>query len=153
MSNAPKLYASKIQPVELGKGEYHIILRAKIAGLPVRCVLDTGASHSCLDINFVREQLPAVSTLPGNCLTAGIGGHDFEVNVADIPEFKIGRFRLPLYPNMALLDMAHINAAYVKLRKKPVQLILGNDFFVKYHAVIDYPRQCFSFYVSDRHDE
>ena len=46
--------------------------------------------------------------------------------------------RVGFYPNMALIDFTYINQAYHRLRKKPLQMILGNDFFVKNRAVINY---------------
>ena len=71
-------------------------------------------------------------------VNAGIGGSNFEVLVADLPDFKLGRFHKKLLENVAVIDFTHINTAYQTLKQKPVQMILGNDFCVNHLAVIDY---------------
>jgi len=132
------MYETKLEVVELESGDYHTLVKGRIGGQSVRIVLDTGASHTCVDMQFARELLPELQTQVHDGVTAGIGGDDFEVRVADIPDFKLGRFNLPLYDCVALLDFTYINTAYSKLGKKPIQMILGNDFFVQHKAVIDY---------------
>lgn len=133
-----KKYSVKLHVLQLEEGDYHTLISGSIAGHSARIVLDTGASHSCLDINFAKLILPELQTEEHEGVTAGIGGDDFDVLVADVPNLRIGRYRMPLFQNMALLDFSYINMAYVRLNKKPVQMILGNDFFVRNHAVINY---------------
>lgn len=133
-----KRHSVKLHVMQLEHGDYHTLVSGSIAGHPVRIVLDTGASHSCLDATFAKLILPELQTEEHEGVTAGIGGDDFDVRVADVPDFRIGRYRMKLFKNMALLDFSYINMAYVRLNKKPVQMILGNDFFVKNHAVINY---------------
>ena len=132
------MYKTKLNVVELESGDFHTLVRGSVAGQPVRIVLDTGASHSCLDAAFAQSLLPQMTTAPHDGVTAGIGGDDFTVRIADVPDFCLGRFHLPCYQNMALLDFTYINTAYRKLRRKPIQMILGNDFFVFHKAVINY---------------
>lgn len=132
------MYKTKIQIVELEKGDYHTLVKGRIAGHQVRIVLDTGASHTCVDMQFVSERFPELQTQVHDGVTAGIGGDDFEVRVADIPDLKLGRFHVASYNGVALLDFAYINSAYQTLGQKPIQMILGNDFFVRHKAVIDY---------------
>ena len=133
-----KKYSVKLHVLQLEEGDYHTLISGSIAGHSARIVLDTGASHSCLDLNFAKLILPGLQTEEHEGVTAGIGGDDFDVLVADVPNLRIGRYRMPLFQNMALLDFSYINMAYIRLNKKPVQMILGNDFFVKNHAVINY---------------
>lgn len=132
------MYVSKLKIVELECAEFHTLLNVKIAGRTVRSVVDTGASHSCLDVEFAKEILPDLITSDHEGVTAGIGGNDFDVKIADIPDFRIGRFRLKTYHNMALLDFTYLNEAYKRLNQKPIQMILGNDFLVAHKVVIDY---------------
>ena len=139
------MYHAKLHVVELETGEYHTFVRGSVAGHPVRMVIDTGASHSCLDTEFADEMLPRVHAEVHQGIKAGIGGADFEVRVADIHDFRIGHFRLACYENMALIDLSPINMAYEGLNRKPVQMILGNDFLVGHNAVIDYRRQMLIF--------
>lgn len=133
------MYKSKLNIVELEKGEFHTLIQGFVAGQKIRIVLDTGASHTCMDVAYATTILPQLQTEIHDGVTAGIGGDDFEVRIADVPDFKIGRYHCKCYENMALLDFSYINLAYQRLHRKPVQMILGNDFLVCHKAVIDYP--------------
>ena len=78
-------------------------------------------------------------------MNAGIASTGFEVLVADLPDVRIGRYRQKLFPKTAVIDFSHINGAYRMLHRKPIQMILGNDFCVNHKAVIDYDQKTFSF--------
>ncbi len=132
------MYKAKLHIEELESGDFHSLVVGSVCGQKIRMVLDTGASHSCMDTAFAKELLPDLATAEHDGVTAGIGGNDFEVRVAQIPELKLGRFKMDYFENMALIDFTYINQAYRRLRKKPIQMILGNDFFVLHKAVIDY---------------
>lgn len=138
-------YKAKLNIVELEPGDYHTLVKGSVAGEKIRIVLDTGASHSCVDSTFVREHFPDLVTAKHEGVTAGIGGDDFEVRIADMHDFKLGRFHLDFFQNMALIDFSYINVAYQRLHKKPIQMILGNDFFVRHKAVIDYSNNVLCF--------
>ena len=139
------MYRTKLNIVELEQGDFHTLVNGRVAGKAVRMVLDTGASRSCMDMAYVKEMLPQLHTSVHEGVTAGIGGDDFEVRTANIPDFRIGRYRLDCYETMALLDFSYINLAYQRLRRKPVQVILGNDFLVQHKAVIDYANKTLLF--------
>lgn len=131
-------YKVRLHVMQLEKGDYHTLIDGSVACHRVRIVLDTGASHSCMDASFAKEIFPEIQATEHEGVTAGIGGDDFQVRVADIPDFRIGRYKRSIFKDMALLDFSYINMAYVRLNKKPVQIILGNDFFVQHKAVIHY---------------
>ena len=139
------MYRTKLNIVELEQGDFHTLVNGRVAGKAVRMVLDTGASRSCMDMAYVVEMLPQLHTAVHEGVTAGIGGDDFEVRTANVPDFRIGRFRLDCYETMALLDFSYINLAYQRLHRKPVQVILGNDFLVQHKAVIDYANKILLF--------
>lgn len=132
------MYKTKLNIVQLEDGDFHTLIKASVMGQTIRVVLDTGASHSCMDAAFAKSLLPELHTEEHDGVTAGIGGDDFEVRIANIPDFKIGHFKQPAYDNMALIDFSYINQAYCRLHKQPIQMILGNDFLVEHNAVIDY---------------
>ena len=139
------MYKSSLKVIELEKGDYHTLLNGSVAGKKIRIVLDTGASHSCVDKHFVDQMLPELQMEANEGVNAGIGGSGFEVLVADLPDFKLGRFRKNLLENVAVIDFTHINTAYQTLKQKPVQMILGNDFCVYHKAVIDYGKNSLFF--------
>ena len=127
------------------QGDYHSLLNGSVAGKKIRIVLDTGASHSCIDKQFVNQLFPDREMEKNEGVNAGIGGSDFEVLVTDLSDFKMGRYHQPIMQNVAVIEFTHINAAYKALHHKPVQMILGNDFCVNHKAVIDYERELFIF--------
>lgn len=139
------MYKSSLKIVELEKGDYHTLLNGSVAGVKIRIVLDTGASHSCVDKQFVNQILPELQMETNEGVNAGIGGTGFEVLVTDLPDFKIGHYHQKIMENIAVIDFTHINMAYQTLKQKPVQMILGNDFCIHHKAIIDYDRNLFLF--------
>ena len=139
------MYKSSLKILELESGDYHTLLNGSVAGIKIRIVLDTGASHSCIDKSFVNQLFPNSELEKNEGVNAGIGGTDFEVLVTDLPDFKIGHYHQQIMQNIAVIDFSHINTAYETLHFKPVQMILGNDFCVTHKAIIDYEnnRLCF----------
>ncbi|MBP5496238.1 MAG: aspartyl protease family protein [Bacteroidales bacterium] len=139
------MYKTPIKILQLEKGDYHTLLSGSVGGHRVRIVLDTGASHSCIDKLFVNQIFPEMNLERNEGVNAGIASTGFEVLVADLPDVRIGRFHLKTFPNTAVIDFSHINGAYRMLHRKPFQMILGNDFCVNHKAVIDYDRELFLF--------
>ena len=139
------MYKSSFKILELEQGDYHTLLNGSVAGVKIRIVLDTGASHSCIDKQFINQIFPDREMEKNEGVNAGIGGSDFEVLVTDLPDFKIGHYHQKLMENIAVIDFTHINMAYEALNHKPVQMILGNDFCVNHKAVIDYEQKLFIF--------
>ncbi len=139
------MYKTPIKILQLEKGDYHTLLHGSVDGHRVRIVLDTGASHSCVDKLFVNQYFPEMNMEKNEGVNAGIASTGFEVLVADLPDVRIGRFHLKTFPNTAVIDFSHINGAYRMLHRKPIQMILGNDFCVRPNAVIDYDRRLFLF--------
>ena len=140
------MYETPLKILQLEKGDYHTLLNGSVGGHKIRIVLDTGASHSCVDKLFVSQMFPELNLEPNEGVNAGIGGIGFEVLVADLPDFRLGRYRQKVFPNAAVIDFTHINAAYQFLHRKPVQMILGNDFYIQHKAVIDYGRNKLVFF-------
>ena len=143
-----KHHTFKLKLIEIEPGNYHITLKGKVAERSVNLVVDTGASHTCFDIAFVRslEQNSLIEESKG--LKVGIASTDFECMVSELHHFSIGKLEIPNY-HVVLLDLSHVNQAY-KMQKKPlVQGILGGDFFVQYQAVIDYQKMEMTLWTSN----
>ena len=122
----------------LEEGNFHTIVIGSLNSLRMRMVLDTGASHSCIDAEIARTFFPELSISDMEGVNAGIGGNDFTVQMADFPNFFLGDFHLPLFKNLPIVDLTHINYAYRLLERDPIQMILGNDFLIEHQAIINY---------------
>ena len=103
------MYKTPLKILQLEKGDYHTLLNGSVAGEKIRIVLDTGASHSCVDKSFVNKLFPDKEMEKNEGVNAGIGGTGFEVMVTDLPDFKIGHYHQKLMQNVAVIDFAHIN--------------------------------------------
>ncbi len=137
MSVQPKTYIVKFKLVVLEPDNYHIVVRAKIEGKPLNVLIDTGASHSCFDLAFIKNLNPEISMEDNDGLNVGVGTSDFESKLSTINDFRMGRFLLKQY-DVVLLDMSNINQAYEMMHKPLIHGIIGSDFLMKYKALIDY---------------
>ena len=130
-------YRVNFKLVTLEPDNYHIVVKAKLEGHPLNVIIDTGASHSCFDLEFVRQLSPEISMEDNDGLNVGVGTSDFESKLSTIQNLRLGRFLLKKY-NVVLLDMSNINQAYTMMHKPLIHGIIGSDFLMKYQAVIDY---------------
>ncbi len=135
-----KKYTIKLYILELEPENYHIFARGKWKGHPVNIIIDTGASHTCFDIDFFKSIDPEAFTSVNTGTNVGIGTAEFETSIALMQDFKIGRFNIHDFQTV-LLSLKHINQAYIMADIPVIQCILGSDFFVAYNAIIDFSEQ------------
>jgi hypothetical protein len=135
-----KKYTVKLYILELETENYHIFARGKWKGHPVNIIIDTGASHTCFDIDFFKSIDSDAFTTANTGINVGIGTTEFETSIALMQNFKIGRFQIHDFQTV-LLNLKHINQAYIMAHVPTIQCILGSDFFVSYNAIIDFSEQ------------
>jgi hypothetical protein len=135
-----KTYVIKLFLLELEPENYHVFVKGKWKGIPINIIIDTGASHTCLDTDFFRSSDPDAIAIANKGTNVGIGTDEFESHITLLSEFKISRFHVPDF-HAVLLSLKHINLAYQAAKIPEVQCILGSDFFVSYNAIIDYSNQ------------
>ena len=126
----------KLEKLTLSDGGVHLILSAFVDNKPIRMVLDTGASHSVLDVSWAKEHLPEHEIKQVEDPAYGIGS-SVEVHRAVVSSFKIGRLNLK-NRMVALIDFNPINSVYDREGLEEVQGILGGDILAEFHGVIDY---------------
>ncbi|MBR6334426.1 MAG: retropepsin-like domain-containing protein [Bacteroidales bacterium] len=132
------MHQIKLHIEMLEEGNFHTMVEGSLDGVPMRMVLDTGASHSCIDAEIAKTFFPELAVEDNEGVNAGIGGSDFSVQIADFHNFEMGTYHLERLSHLAIVDMSHINTAYRLLKKKPIQMILGNDFLIEHKAIIHY---------------
>ncbi len=126
----------KLEKAQLSDGGIHILINARIDAIPIRMVLDTGASHSVLDLNWVKNNLSHDEIEAIDDPAHGIGA-SLEVHKIVVAEFELDTLKIHNH-NMALIDFTSINGVYVREGFDEVQGILGGDVLFKYKAIIDY---------------
>lgn len=121
----------------------HPLIEAHLNGLAIRLVIDTGASHSCLDKSLLKHLLKNKSTSE---IVMGIGNKRMTNNIVNIDELKIGDLTINNYPVVAL-KISHINKMLKILDLEPINGLLGSDILYKYQAVIDYKNCLLTFNI------
>lgn len=135
-----KSYTIKLHVVELEPENYHLFVKGKWKGIPINIIIDTGASHTCFDVDFYKTHCAEETTLNNDGLNVGIGTSELKTQLAPMTNLKIGRFNVHDF-HVVLLSLEHVNNAYKSVNIPTAQCILGSDFFVAYSAIIDYSLQ------------
>ncbi len=126
--------------VSLQEEGYHCITTATVNGSQIMMVVDTGASLSCFDINFLQQIVTEDSIKTNESMTSGIGTNSMNSVVTRINEFSIGPLTIQNYRAVGI-DMTHIHHAYEQIGLTKIEGIIGADILVRHQAVIDYRKR------------
>lgn len=118
----------------------HPIIDAKINDTPIRLVIDTGASHSCIDKKEVKKLLKN-KTKVSEDIVMGIGNKKLTNTMVTIKELTIGELAIKDYTIVAI-NLKHINKMMEMMNLPPINGLLGSDILCKYEALIDYKNRC-----------
>ncbi|MDD4210146.1 MAG: retropepsin-like aspartic protease [Bacteroidales bacterium] len=118
----------------------HPIIDARINDTPIRLVIDTGASHSCIDKKEVKKLLKN-KTKVSEDIVMGIGNKRLTNTMVTIKELTIGELAIKDYTIVAI-NLKHINKMMAMMDLAPINGLLGSDILCKYEALIDYKNRC-----------
>ena len=122
-------------PLELTLTQ-HLIVQAKINGIEGRFILDSGASNTCVGIEWITYfNLEAEDS---EIKAAGAGASAMETQVAIKNHLEIGSLSIRRIP-LVLFNLTHVNEEQFNLL--PVHGIIGADLLLKKKAVIDYSKK------------
>jgi hypothetical protein len=110
---------------------FHLLVKCKIGKQPVNLIVDTGASHTCIDKTLIQNVFHDILLTPSDTRNVGLGGSDWQGLTAIVPDFKIGRRQFAPYL-VHIIDFQVINAAYEQMKLPGVHGILGCDFCIKH---------------------
>lgn len=136
----------ELHKTTLSDGGVHLLLLGLVDGKPLRFVLDTGASHSVLDIQWARKNLDEDEINLVSDPAHGIG-NPVEVHKAIVSSFELGQLKINDH-SIPLIDFNSINAVYANEGIDEVQGIVGGDILMENKAVIDYEKMELRFSVS-----
>jgi predicted aspartyl protease len=133
---------------ELKKGNYgsakikllnsmHISLKAKINGISVLLLLDTGASSSCIDLNAIKQL--KIKSKKSKMKAVGAGNSEIDTKFSKKNNIKIGDVKFKNIP-LILLDLSHVNGALKQMKSPKVHGVLGADILQSGKAIIDYSK-------------
>ena len=133
----------RLDKVEVEGGGLHLWLKAEINDVPVRLVVDTGASRTVLDSSFV-DSLDRTRVMANVEPAFGVQGEEIENKLAYGLQLDIEGFEIPM-PSTVVMDLSRVNQIYELHLGQGVQGILGADIMLMFAAVIDFKNQSISF--------
>ncbi len=114
---------------------HHLALKAIINGVKGRFILDTGASNSCVGLDFVDYF--KLNAEDSETKAAGAGATDMETKTAANNHLQIGDWTTNSF-HLVLFDLIHVNTALTAHNAKEVHGIIGADILEKGKAIINY---------------
>ena len=126
-----------IEVIELENNSYHLLVACEVnTSQKGMLVIDTGASKTVLDKNFVDEyQLTEHDD--EETKSRGLGEGSILTEMVKINCFELGDLKVNEF-SCALIDLSGINEMYEQYCQRRICGLLGSDFLLKYQAVIDY---------------
>ena len=119
---------------------------AHIEQYPIRLVIDTGASHSCLSKKLIKQFVNRKELKAD--VVMGIGRSRLNNKLIEIPSFRIGELEIKDHLFLSL-QISHINKMLKSLGLEPIDGLLGSDILFAYEAIIDYSSRKLIFQIED----
>ena len=117
----------------------HLLIKAKINGVPGNFILDTGASNSC--VGFESVDLFILEAKKSKTKAAGAGATGMFTQLACKNSLQIGSWKDTNF-ELVIFDLSHVNEALTQHKAKPVHGIIGADILMKSKAIVDYYNHC-----------
>lgn len=130
-----------IEIVTLEDNSYHVLVSIELDGIQGKMIIDTGASISVIDRNFIRNF--DHKRIDAQLQSRTINGNINDIAIVRTNSLRIGNIGIGVI-KMAAIDLQQVNEMYEKQLKRTVVGLLGSDFLVKGRATIDYHRQILS---------
>jgi len=128
-----------IEIIELETQSFHLLIKCTINGEQEgEMVIDTGASKTVFDRNFVQEYQHQDKNKE-DLQSCGLGGDDIESDLVEIKSLSFGNFKSEIL-NVVLIDLNQINKMYEKHCQRQICGLLGSDFLLRHQAIIDYQK-------------
>jgi hypothetical protein len=129
-----------IEIIELEDNSFHLLIECKINTIQKgELVIDTGASKTVLDKNFVDDYKIA-ERLESEIKSKGLGEGSIDTEMAKIDHFQVGDLCINGF-SFALIDLSGINEMYRQYCNREICGLLGSDFLLKHNGIIDYRRR------------
>ena len=118
----------------------HLLLDVAINGKSLKLVLDTGASRSVFDLEYLKEIEPDLEIHEEEATSAGVGAINIISYTAVVENFDIGSHSLKNV-ELAVMDLAAVLQSYEKIGAAKIHGVLGGDILLKGKAIINYANQ------------
>jgi predicted aspartyl protease len=113
----------------------HFSLTGTANTIPFDLIIDTGASHTLIDVERARRFDLETEDRGGRA--TGLGGSGQPVEAGRLDNVEIGALRFESIP-VTVLDLSQVNRLLRSMGREPVDGIIGADVLMAQQAVIDY---------------
>lgn len=128
-----------IELIELEDQSFHLLIKCKLSDREEGdLVIDTGASKTVIDRNFVTNYT-ILENQDSEMKSRGLGEGSLNTEMVKIDSFQLGDF-LVTDLHCALIDLSGINEMYQEHCQRKICGLLGSDFLLKHKAIVDYNR-------------
>lgn len=121
--------------LNLDEDGYHIFMEGHINEIPVRLLLDTGASKTVINSHFAATHFEQKDFEQNPKGATGISGNEIPSQIAKIDIIHIDQFKIKNL-RTSLMPFDHVNQTYAKLSLPPIDAIIGMDILMKGEARI-----------------
>jgi hypothetical protein len=129
--------------INLQDDGFHLLVEIVVFGEKLLAVVDTGASRSVFDMNFIKQHIQITEVEESQATTLFSTTSTIQ---AFIPELKIGQLRITDYSAVAL-ELEGVNETYESLGHPTIVAILGSDILLKYQSIINFKKLKLSMYT------
>ena len=116
---------------------YHLYVDGSIDNLPVKLLIDTGASRTVFDKEMLEQLIAKIEMRQDDSFSTGLGTNTMQGELTVLKEFSIGDFVLKDY-EVAVLNLSHVNATYEQLGHQKIHGVIGSDLLKQANAIISY---------------
>lgn len=132
--------------INLNEDGFHLLVEIAVFGKKNYAVVDTGASRSVFDKNYIEVNSDEFTSEDDTSATTLFATSS--TIQAILPKLRIGKLTIKNYPAVAL-DLQSVNEAYAQMGHPKIIAILGSDIFYKYQAKINFKK--LKIYFSQKH--
>ncbi|MCY7409936.1 MAG: retroviral-like aspartic protease family protein [Chitinophagales bacterium] len=125
-----------IEVVSLQEEGFHLFVKGKLNDHSLSLLIDTGASKTVLDKNFLSLHFPELKLESNEQLATGVGNNTIKSEITVIKELSIGELKIAQY-EVAVLDLKHVNDTYSLIALPPIHGVIGCDLLVEYQSAIN----------------
>ena len=131
-----------VKIISLDTNSFHLFITAEISGIERDILIDTGASRTVFDKQYILENDTFI--VDSDLHSAGIGAEPLDIFLGQLPCLRIGMWEIYDMP-AAGMDLSQINEWYSRFTQSNIAALMGSDFLLKYKAIINYSNSSISF--------
>lgn len=131
-------YKANLKIISIKGDGYHCIINCRInKQFKSRMLLDTGASRTILDLQFIHELGLTDQLNETEEKATGLGTNSMQGHRMILPELKIGKLILKNI-EVGILDLSMVNTSYNMIGLPPIRGAIGGELLKELKAVISY---------------